>query len=521
MLIFLTGAVILSVEVLASRIMTPYFGVSLYIWAAILSTTLAFLALGYFWGGRVTHIVSQEAVNFYFLGAPIGSAAALATGCLLYPILFPVFLEFDLVIGSFLGSTLLLAGPLVALSAMNPMLVALLSSSSSRGDGGAGRIFFISTTGSVLGVLLTAFALIPYITNFRAILLLSLVLSAAATATVITSSELAVFRKKRLLIAAAGTTLLSLVLLTGQQQYLRIIGSYDSALYTFDVKAEYTSLFGNIKVVEVRPRSLADSPVVAYLQDGLIQNRMTLDGTSVSMYTYVLEDLALSFVPDAKDALVLGLGAGIVAQSLQRHGLNVTVVDINSDSLDAAKAFFNFDPAGIELHWRDARTFVRPCRTSYDIVIVDLFQGDGTPDYLLTREFFRDLERCIRADGAVVMNAFFDTADESPNKRLLATAVAAFEHVYGYRSGSGNGFIVGARHPRLVTRPRDTSEIPLFVQDIVIKTLLSGQLIEKSIITQYAPMTDLHNVAGVVFSGAQMRLRRALAKQYPPHVMIN
>ena len=46
-LIFATGAVTLSLEVLASRIMTPYFGVSLYIWAGILSITLAFLAV--FW----------------------------------------------------------------------------------------------------------------------------------------------------------------------------------------------------------------------------------------------------------------------------------------------------------------------------------------------------------------------------------------------------------------------------------------------------------------------------------------
>jgi len=49
-IIFFTGAVVLSLELLASRIMTPFFGVSLYIWTSILSVTLIFLAVGYqFW----------------------------------------------------------------------------------------------------------------------------------------------------------------------------------------------------------------------------------------------------------------------------------------------------------------------------------------------------------------------------------------------------------------------------------------------------------------------------------------
>ena len=53
-LIFATGAATLALEVLASRIMTPYFGVSLYIWAGILSITLTFFAVGYSFGGWLT-----------------------------------------------------------------------------------------------------------------------------------------------------------------------------------------------------------------------------------------------------------------------------------------------------------------------------------------------------------------------------------------------------------------------------------------------------------------------------------
>src|SRR5687768_14370239 len=52
-ILFVTGGAILALELLASRIMTPYFGVSLYIWTGILSITLVALALGYWAGGRL------------------------------------------------------------------------------------------------------------------------------------------------------------------------------------------------------------------------------------------------------------------------------------------------------------------------------------------------------------------------------------------------------------------------------------------------------------------------------------
>ena len=70
---------------------------------------------------------------------------------------------------------------------------------------------------------------------------------------------------------------------------------------------------------------------------------------------------------------------------------------------------------------QDARTFVRNCKRSFDVVVVDLYQGDSTPNYPLTLEFFSDIRRCIRDSGDVVMNAFFDDYDNEPNRRLQAT----------------------------------------------------------------------------------------------------
>ena len=84
-LIFATGAVTLSLEVLASRIMTPYFGVSLYIWAGILSITLTFLAVGYYLGGRISQRFEGEGLETLFLAAPAVSALSIALATVIGP----------------------------------------------------------------------------------------------------------------------------------------------------------------------------------------------------------------------------------------------------------------------------------------------------------------------------------------------------------------------------------------------------------------------------------------------------
>src|ERR1700675_4757635 len=93
-IVFITGAAILALELLASRILTPYFGVSLYIWTGILSITLIALAVGYWAGGRLAagtrkRTPSRDGLGRLFLGLPAAASGALVVACLAYPHLFP------------------------------------------------------------------------------------------------------------------------------------------------------------------------------------------------------------------------------------------------------------------------------------------------------------------------------------------------------------------------------------------------------------------------------------------------
>ena len=527
-LIFTAGAAALSLEVLASRVMTPYFGVSLYIWSGILSITLTFLALGYRLGGRLSADRDAARLELLLLAAPVASSAGIAVECALYPAVLPALSRFDLVLGSFMAAILLLALPLVALSAMNPILVTMVRPPVTLGDGGAGRVFFVSTLGSVAGVLITAFLFIPNLTNFRALLLLGVLLAGGSALSTASSRGLPAADRRRLLATALLVLAFTGSLLFGQRRYFDLLARRASGPYDFIVRAEYGSMFGDVKVVEIRPHDARLIPQLAYVQDGLIQNRTTLNGVSLLLYTYMLQKLAGAFAPAAREALVLGLGAGIVPTALARRGLAVSIVDINADALHAAEDHFGFAPQGMSLRWEDARTFVGRCREGYGIIVVDLFSGDGTPDYLLTSEFFRDLRRCLKPGGSAVMNAFFAT-EEEPNRRLLATVASAFPHVFEFRSNPGEGetfgynaFVVGASAtPSEGQLDFAVDDVPAPLVADVRRTLSSGRLVPPQSLTSADPVTDDHNIFSLLYARAELERRRAFAAQLPPHVLVN
>jgi len=522
-LIFITGAVTLSLEVLASRIMTPYFGVSLYIWAGILSITLIFLALGYHFGGQISQRRDKEALNLTLLSAPLWAALSIVLAAAIYPVAFPLLATINLIIASFLGGTILLALPLVVLSAMNPLLIALARDSSSTGDGGAGRVFFISTIGSVAGVLLTAFLLIPYLTNFRAMLWISLGLGLVVGGISSLNQEISGSRKKRLICGCVVIALLSGGLLAGQRSYFKLLAGLSDIGKNFEVLAEYTSVFGNIKVLAVHPEGEGRKPARAYLQDGIIQNMVTSDGVVLDHTSFMVR-LIEAYAPGAQNSLVLGMAAGMIPRYLQRKGLKVATVEINPNSLQAAKEFFDFDPREVEVYLEDARTFVRRRKQSYDLVVTDLFQGDCTPDYLMTVEFFREVHACLRPGGVVIINTYFDPNNERVNETILATVSAAFPYVLELRSPSSAGLVSSAcmvaadvpLSPEVAINLADRGSMP--PKDY--QTLKAARQVNREMLQNSRVVSDDHNIFSILSAGSQLRYRSQFNK-LPPNLLVN
>ncbi len=530
LILFISGGAVLSLELLASRILTPYFGVSLYIWTGILSITLVALALGYWAGGKLAagknaRIQVSRLLQLYAL-MPAIAAFAIVASCLVYPHLFPRLATADLVLGAFAACLALLFIPLVAASAMNPLLIAILlvRADGRAGDAGAGGVFFVSTLGSVVGVLVTAFGLIPYVSNFSATLAVALLL-ALLSAAIAARPPVPMPARGGLALAAAGATLAAALMLWLADAYIGRMWPANFGGRTWQVEARMSSLFGTVKILRSTPDSDGRFARL-YFQDGLVQNTVGSDGRSLSFYTYALEALTYAFHPRPESALVLGLGAGIVPMRLASHGVAVEAVEIDPASLAAATRFFGFDASRVRVHLADARTQLKRCARTYDVVIVDLFHGDGTPDYLITRDFFADLRRCLGPGGVAVFNTFADLQHPAPYAHLLATLRTELPYIALYRpdwpgAAHINSFIVAAANA--LPEPKDPrlDYVPPQHSEALAAMLVQPQALHRGLLKDGEIVTDARNRAVHDVAAGQLVYRRSIVEVVPPAFLVN
>lgn len=507
----------LGVEVLSSRILTPYFGVSLYIWASILTVTLLCLAIGYFLGGKLAkNLGEEEAKRCFILFVGIASIA-LSLSAYSYPFIFPVLMNIHLVAGSLIASVILMAVPLVLFSALNPIVMVLVRSNElAKGDAGAGLVFFVSTLGSVLGVIATAFLLIPLFSNSAGLLAYAF---AAALTSLPGLWHLDRMRSTayRVLSCSVVALVLSMGLLVLELGFPKV--RFVTAEGTvWNLLEEHHSIFGTIKVVD---RVDGDNSVRMYLTDGLIQDMVLPDGRSAVVFTYAISALLSQYAADARSLLFLGLGAGVVSQSFPAQSYRTDIVEINPNSLDVAKRYFGFDDANRNVYVQDARTFVNSCDGRYDAIVVDLFHGDGVPDYLLSREFFEQIRRCGTNGVVVVMNLLIDNHDQKTKDVILATVASAFAEV-GFFSDPNdlaevrNAFIVASNHPPRYSNARIA--VPAFLESGLKGVLRSGRRVDRTDLVGTLPLSDSHNTYSIISAGMNMRVRKMLQGLLPPYL---
>ena len=157
---FIVGAIVMSFEMLGSRYLNPYFGSGIYTWAALISTVLAALCVGYFLGGWLADRMPSIAV----LGATVIVGSA-------YVLLIPAVADrmLDLLLagiddvrnGSLVASFALLFFPVTLLGMYSPFAIRLLLHDPKHSGRVSGTVYGINTLGSIVGTLATTFYLIP------------------------------------------------------------------------------------------------------------------------------------------------------------------------------------------------------------------------------------------------------------------------------------------------------------------------------------------------------------------------
>jgi len=410
--VFSTGASVMVIELLGTRMIAPFYGASLYVWSSLISVTMIALAIGYFVGGRWADCAKRTGLSL------IIALAALLT--LLIPWLTrPVLLATDplgLRAGAFVSALLLFSPSLTLLGMVGPFAIKLSTSTLDGVGNSAGSIYAVSTVGSVIGTLVLGFFLFPLLGSREILIGLGLLLFLLA-------AVVALYEKKQLGVAVAVLPSVSLAIL-GLCLLPKIVGA--GHVYTggdaFQVQSERESLYGWVRVIDQPSKDLR----LLTSDASTIGASNISDGVSRLSYQDIV-GLIPALAPPMTRALIIGLGAGHMAKVLhERYGIVTDTLEIDPAVADAAVDYFGFKATGQSVVG-DARYEIRHLKGPYDLIIHDCFTGGSEPAHLLTVETLSQLRGLLSERGILALNfVAFSNGGKNP---ALASVARTIEQV--------------------------------------------------------------------------------------------
>lgn len=379
-----TGAVVMALEILGSRLLAPVFGNSLYVWGALIGVILAAMSSGYTFGGWISD---------RYAGGTVLAALLLFSGGWTFLVAWgnqPVLFEIEKLVqdprwGPCLAATVLLAPPAFGLSGVLPAMLRLSVADMDHLGRQTGRLIALSTVGSLMGTWGTAFFLLSWIGS-------------------------------QSLVAWLGGIQLGLGfwwLVRGTPARPLIVG----------LGVVYSSLLGALALHPLQrlnqPIYQEDSPYqqVRIREDDLFRY-LVLDRTfHATMWKadpvwlflpysqLMVSSLALASEP--KRGLILGHGGGSVAKWLARHRpeLELDIVEFDPVVVRMAEEFFDYRPsANHHISVKDGRAFLNGTKHTYDVMWIDAFARDMIPFHLTTVEFFSLVRAHLNPGGVVAVN---------------------------------------------------------------------------------------------------------------------
>ena len=381
-----TGAAVMILELLGTRIIGPFYGVSLYVWSSLIAVTLIALAVGYFLGGiladrypavRLAHVILVSALTTVAIPFVNGPILRLTD---------PLGLR----AGAFVSALLLFTLPLTALAMVGPYVIKRATRDLSGVGTVAGSVYAISTVGSVAGTLLLGFYLLPMFGTRAIIFSLSLLLAMLAV--------LVAWYEGRSTLPRRSISPIIVVSILIASTAASGLAAPRHPVPGFTVQFEAESLYGWVRVVDDDRNRFR-----LLLSDASVISAVDLkEGRSLLGYQEVL-GLLPTIYPKAARALLIGLGGGHVARDLKSQGIMTDTIEIDPAVADAARLFFHFQPTG-QFLVGDARYEIKRLDTRYNLIIHDCFTGGAEPTHLLSREMLSELRALLNEHGILALN---------------------------------------------------------------------------------------------------------------------
>lgn len=491
--LFLSGASCLVLEISGARLISPFYGSSIYTWSAMITVTLVSLAAGYAWGGR-----QADRQPFLLLFARLLTAAGLTVAAVPWlrePVL-KATLPLGVQVGAFVSAAALMGPALVLLSALGPVAVRLTATGAFDSGRKSGDAWAVSTTGSVLGAVLTGFVLIPHLpisTIIYGTALLLMILGALGSWLSQRSAPVAQ------LAACAACVGLMLMPEAKPRSFLSARESPYGRVVVMDTPARRYLLVGGTS------QSVMEKP----------------GGESESQYIRGLE-WSRALRPQAKTALVVGLGAGLLPKALERRGMTVDSFEIDPMIAEAAVADFDFEPKG-KVIIGDGRALLEGDLGPWDLAFLDAFGAESPPSHLFTTEAFERVRDSMTPDGVYAINivSAMAGADDRPWKAVYRTLAAVFPNVRAFiasepNDGLANVLLFASTGPLTAGPPASPERTSQEVALMLSRELLPapGELEAVPVMTDdYAPLDTL--MAGTA------RRWRTLLQQAMPEILLD
>jgi spermidine synthase len=427
------GAASLGAEIAAARLMAPWFGASTIIWANTIATVLVALSVGYWIGGRLADRdpTIKGLSRLVLVAAALLAAVPFVAG----PFLRVSVAALDRVeAGAFVGSLfavlILVATPVLLLGTVAPYAVRLSVRTVEEAGRVAGRLYAISTLGSLAGVFLSALLLIPLVGTRRTFLAFALALALVAVPALGRRFVLAPLAVAALLAVPVGT-----VKATGGAR----------VIWDHDTEYQYA------RVVEE-----PDGERRLELNEGQAVHSVYRPGEWLTG-DYWDEMLVLPFAVAAqppRSVAILGNAAGTTARAYAHFfpGTRVDGVEIDGELSDVGRRLFDLRGPNVHLHTADARPFLRRSDRRWDLIVVDAYRQPYIPFYLATREFFELAERHLTPRGTVVINVGHPEDSDHLERVLSATMGDVFANVARDPSQPTNVMLTGSDAPLSAAR---------------------------------------------------------------------
>jgi spermidine synthase len=406
LVVTVSGASVLAIEILGTRIIGPFYGVSLFLWSALITVTLAALSLGYAVGGRWADKgprQSRLSILLLFAGLWILTIPLLKRPVLL--LAEPLSLQLAVLT----AATVLFFPPLALLGMISPYAVRLKASRIEVVGRTAGNLYAVSTIASVAAALATGFFLIPTVGVSRLTVGVGVLLVGTAAAGLLGKRKPVL--QLLLLVVTAAAVALACIYAPAPE------ADRDKGIIFIE-----QSPYSEIRVVDMYGMRFL-------LIDGSAHTIINLETGQTSMEYVNVLDVAKEFFDEPGRLLLIGLGGGTVVEHFARDGWSVDVVEIDPVVTRAARDHFGLDLQSAEIYHGDGRAFLQHRKDRYDLIILDAFGSSSIPFQLVTREAFALVRARLRPGGIMAVNIAAPGWRDTIVRSLAATIGTSFAHV--------------------------------------------------------------------------------------------